>query len=91
MCSCGYIETGHKPCVWNGSYYYGFFDIHVHAIRCSVCDESIRYKYYYLNELYESEKGEFEETNNVDNENNIRRCRLANGEPIVCGGYRKMC
>ncbi|MCI8291454.1 MAG: hypothetical protein HFJ25_04300 [Clostridia bacterium] len=47
-CNCGYSETGHKPCVWDGKTYATakVGNGYAHIRRCSVCNESLYYSYY---------------------------------------------
>lgn len=44
VCTCGYLEMGHKPCVWDGETYY--VNNYWHARSCSVCKEQIKHSYY---------------------------------------------
>ena len=83
-CSCGYSETGHKPCVWNGSAYNSHGDQKLHAKKCSVCQDEIYYTYY-LNKygqgtIYQNRGGE-----NKDPRGPWRdQCIKANGSRIMC-------
>ena len=90
-CSCGYSETGYKPCVWDGKSYDTGVSYHAHMPRCSVCNTSILHSYYYLEngewKLNPGQKGDFEEY--PQNINQVR-CHKANGELITCGDYRTM-
>ncbi len=59
-CSCGYSETGYKPCVWDGKSYRphgGFVGYEedklvaeessiTHARKCIICERHIYYSYY---------------------------------------------
>ena len=45
-CSCGYSESGCKPCVWDGSTYYIDSLMKFHLPKCSVCTQAIPIKYY---------------------------------------------
>ena len=59
-CTCGYNETGHKPCIWDGKSYIlhaGYFHLEnnafipeeyskTHSRQCSACKAHIMYSYY---------------------------------------------
>ena len=84
MCNCGYSETGHKPCVWNGTSYTQSSNYR-HGKTCSVCKSEVNYSYY----LYSYGNGK-EYTAIYDNEYKIadqpwrERCRKNDGTVLNC-------
>lgn len=87
VCSCGYSETGHKPCVWKGTYL-RFLTLHTHGKTCSVCGTGIMYSYY-LNsygsgKIYNIE--DFWNGSLINPRTPFREyCHRADGTRILCG------
>ncbi len=67
---CGYKETGHKPCQWDGKTWNNQSGMYTHIRQCSVCNGDINYSYYYNGTLYNSE--------------GTQPCKDKNGKVINC-------
>ena len=81
ICTCGYSEIGHKPCVWDGYSYRGLYQARSHLKQCSVCESDIMYSYYYNGMLYiEEEKKEAV----IPEYSQMERCSDSNGNIISC-------
>ncbi len=90
-CVCGYSETGHKPCVWNGKSY-GSSGYFYHWKICSVCKNGITDPYYlgsYGNGKLYSVKEEKEKLNDRIEQEAHYSCVLANGTIITCNNLGK--
>jgi len=83
-CSCGYSETGHKPCVWNGTKYIAGAAAS-HARVCSICNAQIIYLYYlnsYGNGKIYNANYESEYSNKIDK--TAKDCYNSSGKKLDC-------
>lgn len=88
-CSCGYYNTGHKPCVWDGKSYGTHQDIRSHFRKCSICNSEISYSAYLYSygngKLYDSTFENFFEFHSRE------ACHTSDGKRISCQDINKTC